>query len=228
MGMIKEKFQEISDEFNQIAKGNISFFEAILPIFLFLFLSDIWSFRAAALLSILAGLFFTARNIARRGAVIYPLGGLLALIIAVFAVRMGGRAGNVLIPAVGTNGIVFLLCLTSLPLRRPFAAWTSYFTRHYPLSWYWHPRVRPAYSEVTFLWAAFFGIRLFMQILLLRSENSLQILLFSFFSGWPAIAGLLAVSYLYGTWRLRDLGGPGVDEFRRGDPPPWKGQKRGF
>jgi UPF0716 family protein affecting phage T7 exclusion len=47
-------------------------------------------------------------------------------------------------------------------------------------------------------------------------------------TGWPATIGLLVASYIYGTWRLRTLGGPSVDEFRSGAEPPWQGQRRGF
>jgi hypothetical protein len=38
----------------------------------------------------------------------------------------------------------------------------------------------------------------------------------------------LIASYLYGTWRLRNLGGPSVEEFKSGAEPPWEGQQRGF
>ena len=44
----------------------------------------------------------------------------------------------------------------------------------------------------------------------------------------PATMILLIVSYLYGTWRLRNLGGPSVEEFKSGTEPPWEGQQRGF
>ena len=139
-----------------------------------------------------------------------------------------GRSGDFLLPSLGTNGLILLLCLVSIPIRRPFVAWTSYLARHYPLAWYWHPLVRPAYSEVTILWACFFGSRLFLQLLLRSSGLDSLLFLFSLLSGWPAIMLLLAVSYVYGTWRLHRLGGPGAEEFHRGDPPPWKGQDRGF
>jgi len=39
---------------------------------------------------------------------------------------------------------------------------------------------------------------------------------------------LLVISYLYGTWRLRHLKGPSVEEFKAGAEPPWTGQRRGF
>ena len=47
-------------------------------------------------------------------------------------------------------------------------------------------------------------------------------------TGWPATILLLIASYLYGTWRLRKLGGPSVEEFKAGTEPPWEGQQRGF
>ena len=31
-----------------------------------------------------------------------------------------------------------------------------------------------------------------------------------------------------GLWRLGNLGGPSVEEFKNGAPPPWQGQQRGF
>ncbi|MBN1334018.1 MAG: DUF3159 domain-containing protein [Synergistales bacterium] len=228
MGILKEKYDEIRDEFRQVVKGDSPFIETFLPLLIFLLLANVWDIRPAAALGFLAGVALTARDLGKGRPLLYSLGGLAILAIAMIAVLRSGKAGNILLPGVGTNGLLFFLCLASLPAKRPFVAWTSYFARHYPLPWYWHPRVRPAYSEVTLLWALFFGIRLFLQVLLLGSEKVLPVLLFSIFSGWPAILTLLVVSYLYGTWRLKNLEGPGVEEFRRGDPPPWKGQKRGF
>ncbi len=228
MGIIREKFQEISDEFNQIAKGHISFFEAILPIFLFLFLNHIWGLRSAAVISFLTGMAFTLTDILRRRRKLYSLGGLVLLGMAILAVIRSGKAGSVLLPSIGSNGIISIICILSLVARKPMVAWTSYFARHYPLAWYWHPAVRPAYTEVTIVWALFFGIRALLQFSVAGSENIVFVSLFSLISGWPSTLMLLVISYLYGIWRLRVLGGPGVDEFRRGDPPPWKGQKRGF
>jgi len=39
---------------------------------------------------------------------------------------------------------------------------------------------------------------------------------------------ILIISYLYGIWRLKKLGGPSVEEFLSNQPAPWKGQKKGF
>jgi hypothetical protein len=121
-----------------------------------------------------------------------------------------------------------LLCLLSVLAGRPMVAWTSYITRRWPLDWYWHPKVRPAYSEVTWLWVVFFGLRLLLQFNLFQEQATGLLAVVNVVTGWPATIVLLIVSYLYGTWRLRNLGGPGVEEFKAGAEPPWTGQRRGF
>jgi hypothetical protein len=121
-----------------------------------------------------------------------------------------------------------LLALLSLIIRKPMVAWTSFIARRWPLEWYWHDQVRPAYSEVTLAWTFFFGLRLFWQVILFQGHNVNQLSLVNALTGWPAIILLLVVSYLYGTWRLAQLRGPSVEEFRNNTPAPWQSQRRGF
>ena len=121
-----------------------------------------------------------------------------------------------------------MVCLLSVILRRPMVAWTSHLARGWPLKWYWHPRVRPAYSEVTWLWAGFFAIRLLLQVALFRGAAPELLAVANVAMGWPTTSVLLVVSYLFGTWRLKNLNGPSVEEFKRGSEPPWTGQQRGF
>lgn len=213
MGLFSDKIREVRDEFNEIARGRDHSFEALLPFVVFFILALVWRIDIAAGVAFTIGLLFLARNLLRSRSLIPPLSGLLVLAIGIFAVYRSGRAGDVLLSNIGTNGLVLFLCLASLVAGRPFVAWTSYFARHYPLAWYWHPRVRPAYTEVTILWVIFFGSRLFLQLLLLRSGREAALLVFSILSGWPSVVGLLVASYLYGTWRLRNLGGPSVERY---------------
>jgi hypothetical protein len=124
--------------------------------------------------------------------------------------------------------VTVLVCGASVALGRPLVAWTSHAARRWPLGWYWHDRVRPAYSEVTLAWTAFFAIRLWIQVALFRSQEASTMGLVNVLLGWPATVVLLAISYLYGTWRLRRLEGPSVEEYRFGAEPPWTGQQRGF
>ncbi len=226
--VLRDKFSEIHEEFRQVTRGHNRLVETMLPLTLFLLLTPLLGATVAGITALLTALLFFIKNLRNRRPVIYSLGGLCGLSTGILLVISTGRTGAAFLPNLGSNGLIFLLCLVSLPLRKPFAAWASYFARHYPLKWYWHPRVRPAYSEVTVIWTFFFGGRFLFQLALLGSGQDLGLIWFSIFSGWPAVLSLMVASYFYGSWRLKRLGGPGVDEFRQGDPPPWHGQKRGF
>jgi hypothetical protein len=66
------------------------------------------------------------------------------------------------------------------------------------------------------------------QVLLFRAEDPESFAAFTTLGGWPTTIVLLVFSYLYGTWRLRQLRGPSVEEFEAGAEAPWQGQQRGF
>ena len=78
------------------------------------------------------------------------------------------------------------------------------------------------------MWVVFFGLRLLFQFNLFQDAAASLLGIVQLLAGWPATIILLIVSYLYGTWRLRNLGGPSVEEFKSGAEPPWEGQQRGF
>ena len=164
----------------------------------------------------------------KRQPLIYAFGGLGGILAAVMITRLLGRAEGFFLPGLLTGSLTFLLCLVSLLLKRPLVAWTSFLTRRWPLEWYWHARVRPAYSEVTLAWTLFFGLRLLLQLGLFWQGAAQALGWVQLLTGWPALVILLVGSYLYGLWRLGNLGGPSVEEFKNGVPPPWQGQKRGF
>jgi hypothetical protein len=77
------------------------------------------------------------------------------------------------------------------------------------------------------MWAIFFGLRLLLQLNLFQHEAASLLGVAQLLSGWPAASILLVISYLYSTWKLGNLGGPSVEEFKPGAEPPWEGQQRG-
>jgi hypothetical protein len=124
--------------------------------------------------------------------------------------------------------MTLLLTIVSLIIRRPMVAWTSFIARRWAWDWYWHPQVRPAYSETTFAWAVVFAVRQFLQYSAYQSHDVTLLAVTNFFTGWFLTILLLILTYLYGTWRLAQLKGPSVEEFKNNTPPPWQGQRRGF
>jgi hypothetical protein len=223
-----EKVQEILEELRMVLAGRSGIIDSIVPPILFVLLNAIWGMQVAIWASLALAVVIGIVRLLKRQSLLYALGGAAAVALAALIAYVLGRSEGFFLPGIVTGGITFLLCLVSVLARRPIVAWTSYVARRWPLNWYWHPKVRPAYSEVTWLWVVVFGLRLLLQLNLFQGEQASQLGLFQVLSGWPVTILMLIISYLYGTWRLRNLGGPSVEEFKTGVEPPWAGQRRGF
>jgi len=224
----RNRFEEILEELYTVFSGRVRWVDSLIPPLIFIILDAILNFQAALWGSLGMALLFLGFSLARRQPQRYALGGLGGVIVAVAVARFVGSAEGYFLPGIVSGIFTSLICLVSVVLHRPLVAWTSSLTRRWPLGWYWHPKVRPAYSEVTLAWMLFFGVRTLLQFGLFREQATHALGLFQLLSGWPAIILLLVASYLYGVWRLERLGGPSVEEYKAGSEPPWQGQKRGF
>lgn len=149
------------------------------------------------------------------------------LVAVAFSLR-SGQAEDYFLPGILTGAGTVVLIVISIVAGRPFVAFTSWIARGWPLDWFWHPRVRPAYARASWLWAAFFAIRTLVQWQLYTGGDSTLLAIVRVASGWPALIVLLAATYLLGRRWLTRLGGPSVEEFEAGSEPPWQGQQRGF
>ena len=226
--MNRHKIGELLEELRLVLAGRSNVLDSILPPLVFLIVNAFLGFEAAMWGSLVVASLITLLRLRRRQSLWYALGGFGGVAFAVLVSRVLGRAEGFFLPGIISGALTVAVCLVSVLAGRPAVAWTSYLVRRWPLGWYWHPRVRPAYSEVTWLWVAFFGLRLLLQFNLFQEEEASLLALFNVLTGWPATILLLIVSYLYGTWRLGNLGGPSVEEYKQGVEPPWEGQRRGF
>lgn len=223
-----QKWRELLDEFRTVFSGRNSFLDAILPPIIFLLVNGLVGFQAAMWGALLLSVVFAVVRIIRKQSLLYALAGVGSVGIAIGIAWFLGKSEGFFLPGLISGSMTLLLTVVSLVIRRPMVAWTSFLARRWPLDWYWHAQVRPAYSEVTFAWAIFFAARLFLQFSLFQNENVNSLVVTNFITGWPATILLLVFSYLYGTWRLVKLSGPSVDEFRSNAPAPWQSQRRGF
>jgi len=223
-----QKWRELLDEIRIVFAGRNSFLDAVLPPIIFLLVNGLVGFQAAMWGALLLSVFFAVVRIIRKQSLLYALVGVGSVGIAIGIAWFLGKSEGFFLPGLISGSMTLLLTVVSLVIRRPMVAWTSFLARRWPLDWYWHAQVRPAYSEVTFAWAIFFAARLFLQFSLFQNENVNVLGLANFITGWPATILLLVFSYLYGTWRLVKLSGPSVDEFRSNAPAPWQSQRRGF
>ena len=222
------KLRELVEEFRAVTAGRGGLIAATLPSIIFLVVNALFGFNYAVYGSLGSALLLGALRLAKGQPLTHTLGGLVGAVMAIVAVSVLNRADAYVLPGLATGLLTAVACGLSVLLRRPLVAWTSHLVRRWPLEWYWHSKVRPAYSEVTIAWALFFVLKLAIQIYLIRAASTQTLAIANVILGWPATIVLLAASYVYGSWRLGQLQGPSVEEYETGAEPPWTGQRRGF
>jgi hypothetical protein len=222
-----DKARELLEEFRAVT-GKVGLFDTILPPMLFLLLNGLAGFNAAMIGALGLSFVIAALRLRRGQSLLYALAGLGSVGLAIALALLLGRSEGFFLPGIVNGGVTVALALVSLLIRKPMVAWTSYLARRWPLDWYWHEKVRPAYTEVTVAWLLYFAAKLYWQVSLFQGNAVDELTLVNTLTGWPATIALLIFSYLYGTWRLAQLHGPSVEEFRNNTPAPWQGQRRGF
>ena len=222
------KIREILEELRLVLSGRSGVIDAVLPPVVFILLNLLIGFDAAMWGALILAVLLGIWRLTRHQPLTYAFGGVIGVLFAILISRWLNRSEGFFLPNILLGGITVLLCFLSVVFGRPLVAWTSYLTRRWPLEWYWHPRVRPAYNEVTLVWGLFFSIRLSIQFGFFQQGALDSLVWVNLLTGWPATLVLLIVSYLYGSWRLARLKGPSVVEFEQGADPPWSGQSRGF
>lgn len=222
------RLQEILDEFRSVMMGRGGWIDSLIPPIVFLVLNAMTDFNIALWGALGVAVIIAFYRLLKRQRIHYALGGIGGVIVAMVVARLVGGAQGFFLPGILSGSVTALLCFASVLFRRPLVAWTSHLTRRWPLGWYWHARVRPAYNEVTLVWGVFFALRTLVQFQLYQVGEAATLGLVQLVLGWPALILLLIASYLYGLWRLQNLNGPSVEEFASGAQPPWEGQKRGF
>ena len=223
------RFKELQEEFKAVLSGRgARLLDSFTPLLIFLIANPLFGVNVALGAALAAAGLFAIARIVKRESLVYALGGLGGVLLAGIFVKLSGSDAGFFLPGLISGGITVVLCTVSVVINRPLVAWTSFITRRWPLNWYWHPRVLPAYNEVTIIWAVAFSARLALEFWLFQQEAVNALGVTKIILGWPFIVILLIATYLYGLWRLSHLGGPSIDEFKTGAEPPWSGQKRGF
>lgn len=223
------RLNELREELKSVLSGRgARLLDSFLPPVIFLILNSLAGVDVALWGALAVAALFAVIRIGRKENLAYALGGLGGTLLAAVFVKLSGSGSGFFLPGFFSGALTIILCVISVAINRPLVAWTSFLTRRWPLEWYWHPKVLPAYNEVTIAWAVAFSARLTLEFWLYQQDalgalGTVRVLL-----GWPFIIALLIISYLYGLWRLGKLQGPSVEEFKAGAAPPWEGQKRGF
>lgn len=144
--------------------------DSVFPPLIFLIANPLIGLNYALLGSLAVAGIFAVYRISQKENLVYVLGGLSGVLLAAVFVKLSGSEAGFYVPGLITGTITIVLCVGSVVLRRPLVAWSSFIVRRWPLDWYWHPRVLPAYSEVTIMWAVAFAGRLALEFWLVQRE----------------------------------------------------------
>ncbi|WP_409228313.1 DUF3159 domain-containing protein [Gudongella sp. SC589] len=217
---------EIIDEVKSVIGGKT--IGAIVPPIVFVIVNNIFGVFSGILAATLCALAIGVQRYLKGETVKYALGGLGGVMVASAFAYFAGNAADYFLPRIISSGSLFLVSVLSIIIGRPIAAFASHLSRGWEMEWFMRKDVKPAYREVSIVWAMLFLLRMYLQVNLYRGGNLFLIAWANTLLGFPATMSVLVLSYLYGTWRLRNLKGPGIEEFREGKAPPWEGQRRGF
>ena len=222
------KMNELWQEFRTVFSGRSNTLDTIIPPLLYALVNMLAGPLLAVLSAVVLAAILTVLRLVRKQPWLYAVSGLVLTLLAAGLAWFTQNAASFFLPDLITSGTLLAATLLSIWFKKPLAAWSSHLTRSWPKEWYWLPNIRPAYTEVTWMWAAFIAARLIAEYLLYQQGNVSLLGLANVLLGWPVTIVVLVMSYLYGTWRLTKLGGPSVEEFLSHQPAPWKGQKKGF
>ena len=218
--------EEILEELRSTLSGRT--FDALLPPIIFALINAFFDLTLATGAAFVIAAFLGFFRFLKKQNWFYALGGFLAVSLAASFAYLTGSAANYFVGSLVSSAFLFLVAFVSLVTGKPLAAWLSHLTRGWPLDWFLRKDVKPAYLEVTIVWTVLLFFRFFIRLIFFQRGSATELAFVNTLSGWPMIVPVLVLSYIYGIWRLKKLKGPGVEEYQRGDQPPWKGQTRGF
>lgn len=219
---------EIRAELTDLVFGRVAIADGVVPPLLFVAANGVWSVTIATAVGIGSALMITVWRLVRGRPVRFALAGLLGTALAATLALRSGSAGDFFLPGIISSSATALVIILSIGARKPFVAWTSWLTRRWPLGWYWHPNVRPAYTRTSWIWAGFFVLRGLVQWNFYLAGDTAALGLTRVVLGWPALLVLLVSTHVLGRRWLVQLRGPSVEEYQTGSNRPWEGQTKGF
>lgn len=192
--------------------------DAVLPPIVFVVAEAVGGLRAGAIAALGLSAVVLVARLLRRERPLYAVSGMAGVALGVGIALWSGDAAGFFLPGILGNAAMAIVSVVSILARRPLIAWTSAAIYRWPIEWYWHPRVRPAYSEITWAWAALYAVKAVVQFLLADAGQLGWLAVARVATSWPAFAVLLVATYAYVNRRLAALGGPSVEEFQRRGP----------
>ena len=162
---------------------------SMLFIVIFVFQKNLNNALIASL--VLGGVLLVIRLIERKS-LTQVFSGFLGLSISVFLTWRTKDASNFFLTGIVTNAIYGFFLLISVLIRKPLIGYLVGSLVGDTSGWLKHPLLVRAYTTVTWLWVAVFGLRLLVQIPLYLNDSIALLGSVKIFMGWPL--------YLFAVW----------------------------
>jgi hypothetical protein len=162
---------------------------SMLFILIFVFQKNLNNALIASL--VLGGVLLIIRLFERKS-LTQVFSGFIGLSISVFLTWRTKDASNFFLTGIITNGIYGFFLLISVLIRKPLIGYLVGSLVGDTSGWLKHPLLVRAYTTVTWLWVAVFGLRLLVQIPLYLNDNIALLGTVKIFMGWPL--------YLFAVW----------------------------
>lgn len=218
--------REILEELQSVLKGKT--LDALIPPLLFVVLQGRVELWLAVLGASLVSLSFALWRRRKKQSSGYALGGLVSILFAGGFALYANNASDYFLPGILSNSAITIGLIVLMIVDRPVAAYLSHLTRGWKLDWFWRSDVKPAYREVSWFWTIVFTIATSLRWFFYLQSDVASLGILSTILGLPFTVAILIPAYIYGLWRLRQLKGPGIEEYLEGKLPPYRGQTRGF
>jgi hypothetical protein len=157
--------------------------------------------RQAAVAAVVSALVLLVVRLVSRQRTRHVFSGVLGVAISAGIAARSGRASDFFKPGIWLNTAYVSVFVLSVVFRKPIVGLVLRQFSDKPASWHEHPRVRRAYSELTLMWAAMYGLRvLVLEPLRRRDLNELAAAM-KIALGYPPLLLLLAITVPYLHWR---------------------------
>ena len=162
---------------------------SMLFIVIFVFQKNL---KNALIASLALGAVLLVIRLIERKSLTQVFSGFLGLSISVFLTWRTKDASNFFLTGIVTNAIYGFFLLISVLIRKPLIGYLVGSLVGDTSGWLKHPLLVRAYTTVTWLWVAVFGLRLLVQIPLYLNDSIALLGSVKIFMGWPL--------YLFAVW----------------------------
>lgn len=172
------------------------FVDAALPSLAFIVANAIGGLTAAIWSGVIAGaLVFAIRLVTRKG-LQQALSGLLGLAICIFIAKQTGEAKDFFVFGIVRSGVVALVLLATVVVRRPLAGYVWNFFSPIAGRWRENPYLVRIFGWLTAAWGGAFLVRFLIEGWLYLADSTSGLGAVRIALGYPLTFALLVLTYL--------------------------------